>query len=145
MGNINWWRVLSGGVFATAIISVIWLPVLLAFRQDYAHMAASLGLVIRPTLRMLIYGIVAMPTAGILAVWLYAAIRPRYGAGPRTAAIAGAAIWLATLIVDGAWASFGVMPLPLFAITKSTDLVAIVVGTIAGAWVYKEPALAVAG
>ena len=29
---------------------------------------------------------------GIFAVWLYAAIRPRYGAGPKTAACAGAAV-----------------------------------------------------
>ena len=30
---------------------------------------------------------------GIFAVWLYAAIRPRYGAGPKTALCAGAAVW----------------------------------------------------
>ena len=30
---------------------------------------------------------------GIFAVWLYAAIRPRYGAGPKAALCAGAAVW----------------------------------------------------
>src|SRR5205823_11963536 len=30
---------------------------------------------------------------GILAIWLYAAIRPRYGAGPKTALCAGLAVW----------------------------------------------------
>jgi hypothetical protein len=30
---------------------------------------------------------------GIFAVWLYAGIRPRYGAGPKTALCAGAAVW----------------------------------------------------
>ena len=30
---------------------------------------------------------------GILAIWLYAAIRPRYGAGSKTALYAGAAVW----------------------------------------------------
>src|ERR1022692_4260888 len=32
--------------------------------------------------------------AGIIAVWLYAAMRPRFGPGPRTAIRAGAAVWL---------------------------------------------------
>jgi hypothetical protein len=30
---------------------------------------------------------------GIFAIWLYAAIRPRYGAGAKTALCAGAAVW----------------------------------------------------
>ena len=30
---------------------------------------------------------------GIAAVWLYAAIRPRFGAGLKTALIAGIAVW----------------------------------------------------
>ena len=46
---------------------------------------------------------------GIGLIWLYAAIRPRYGPGPRTAAIAGFVMWLITSARDGswlAWASF---------------------------------------
>ncbi|MGH9579875.1 MAG: hypothetical protein ACRD2R_02680, partial [Terriglobales bacterium] len=31
---------------------------------------------------------------GIWAMWLYAAIRPRYGPGPKTAAIAGFGWWV---------------------------------------------------
>jgi hypothetical protein len=31
---------------------------------------------------------------GIFAVWLYAAIRPRYGDGPKTALCAGAVVWV---------------------------------------------------
>jgi hypothetical protein len=42
---------------------------------------------------------------GILMVWLYVAIRPRYGAGPKTAALAGLAAWaIGTLLPNaGLW------------------------------------------
>jgi hypothetical protein len=79
---------------------------------------------------------------GFLAIWLYAAIRPRYGAGPGTAALAGVAAgllfgifpdigWGLTLrfIAGRVWAADGVV-----------SLVAIVIATVLGAWVYKEQA-----
>src|SRR5947207_1841326 len=31
---------------------------------------------------------------GILITWLYAAMRPRFGAGPKTAVMAGLVVWL---------------------------------------------------
>src|SRR3954470_9821754 len=31
---------------------------------------------------------------GIFTMWLYAGIRPRFGPGPRTAALAGFAVWI---------------------------------------------------
>ena len=138
MTGMNWRRIFLGGVLASVVISAIWLPVLAALNHDFAAMASALGLAVQISDRMLLYGLVAMPVAGILSVWLYAAIRPRYGAGPRTAARAGIAVWIATLIVDGAWESLGVMSGRLFVIMKVTDLVAFVVGTIVGAWVYHE-------
>ena len=40
---------------------------------------------------------------GLVAVWLYAAIRPRYGAGPRTAMIAGVTVWLLSHLWSGVY------------------------------------------
>src|SRR5215472_15792469 len=37
---------------------------------------------------------------GILCVWLYAAIRPRFGAGAATAAIAGFIAWIVTTLLS---------------------------------------------
>src|SRR5262245_31492628 len=48
---------------------------------------------------------------GLGAVWLYAAIRPRYGAGPRTAIIAGTAVWLMAHAWAGVYIGMGFMGL----------------------------------
>ena len=55
---------------------------------------------------------IAMTSAlGIAAVWLYAAIRPRYGAGPRTAVIAGLAVWVMADLWSGIYLGMGFMGL----------------------------------
>jgi hypothetical protein len=79
---------------------------------------------------VVLYGSLATPALGILSVWLYAAIRPRYGAGPTTSVIAGFAVWLVTFLVDACWATLGIVSVRLFVIMKVTDLLAIVLATI---------------
>jgi hypothetical protein len=79
--------------------------------------------------------------AGILAVWLYSAIRPRYGAGAKTAVIAGLAVWiLSVLSLATATSSlgFGLFPVNVLVIDALTNLVVYIAGTLVGAWVYKE-------
>jgi len=92
MGKINWTRVILGGLVAGLIINVfesVLNGVILA--KDMETAISALG-------RQMGYDALAMFIAwgflvGIFAIWLYAAIRPRYGAGPKTAACAGAAVW----------------------------------------------------
>jgi hypothetical protein len=79
---------------------------------------------------------------GILLIWLYAAIRPRYGAGPGTAALAGVAAGLLFgVFPDIAW---GLLLRPIPARVWMADavftLVVMVIATVLGAWVYKEQA-----
>ena len=47
---------------------------------------------------------------GIWAMWLYAAIRPRYGAGPKTAVAAGISWWVISSLIDATRGSFGFVP-----------------------------------
>ncbi len=87
---------------------------------------------------MLLYGSIAFPAMGTLAVWLYAAIQPSYGRGPVSRGNRGVAIWMMTMLVDGAWASLGILSLRLFVIMKMTDPLAIILETIAGASLYQR-------
>src|SRR5207253_3004811 len=76
---------------------------------------------------------------GIFAVWLYAAIRPRYGAGPRTALCAGSAVWgLGYLLASVTTFVLHLFPRHLMAIGLAVGLVEVLVGTLAGAWFYRE-------
>jgi hypothetical protein len=77
---------------------------------------------------------------GFAVAWLYAAIRPRFGAGARTGAIAGVALWVVSYAVPSVW--FGAMGM---ALSAGSTVLAIVwglvemalAGTIAG-WAYQE-------
>lgn len=76
---------------------------------------------------------------GIVAVWLYAGIRPRYGAGPKTALFAGLAVWgLAYLLASVTPMALHLFPRRLLAIGLAVGLVEVIVGTLAGARLYRE-------
>lgn len=76
---------------------------------------------------------------GIGAVWLYAAIRPRFGPGVKTAIIAALAVWLLAYVYPTFGMVFmGFFPAGLAAFATVWGLVEIILGAIAGAWVYSE-------
>ena len=141
MGKINWTRVILGGLAAGLIINVfesVLNGVILA--KDMEAAISALG-------RQMGGGALAMFIAwgflvGIFAVWLYAAIRPRYGAGPKTAACAGAAVWgLGYLLAAVTPLALHLFPRRLMAIGLAVGLVEVIVGTLAGAWLYREESL----
>ena len=73
---------------------------------------------------------------GIWAVWLYSAIAPRYGAGPRTAAIVGVAWWIIKSLQSAKWVGIGLIPQDLVLVPLATTLVAAVVASVAAAWIF---------
>src|SRR5207245_11563291 len=90
MGKINLARVFLGGLLAGLIINIfeyVLNGVVLASQWD-AYMKA-LGRQMRPN--AIPFFIISAFVAGIGVVWLYAVARPRLGAGPKTAALTGAA------------------------------------------------------
>lgn len=76
---------------------------------------------------------------GLLCVWLYAAIRPRFGPGAATAARAGLAAWLlAWFLPSIAAGNMRLLPATLLAVTGAWALAESLVVTVAGAWIYRE-------
>jgi hypothetical protein len=78
---------------------------------------------------------------GFAAVWLYAAIRPRFGAGWRTALIAGIAVWLFAHLWSGVYLGNGypgIITPRLAWIPVVWGLLEAPLATLAGAALYKE-------
>ena len=77
---------------------------------------------------------------GIVATWLYAAIRPRFGPGPGTATMAGVAAGLLLAVLpDIGWGStLRMIPATVWVTDAIATLVIVVIATIVGAWLYKE-------
>lgn len=141
MGSINLGRVLLGGFVAGVIINVfeyLLNGVLLA--NQWPGIMAAIN---RPALGMhdiVIFNIVGFVT-GIVAVWTYAAIRPRFGAGVKTAVYAAGLTWVtAYLLATVTPVVMGIFSHSVAMVLLAGGLVEIVVATIVGAWLYKETA-----
>lgn len=140
MDRINWNRVLLGGLLAGLIINMSEFVLNgVVLQSEWTEAMKALNKPSEVTGTQIAGFNVWGFTMGLVAVWLYASIRPRYGAGPKTAAIAGFGVWLTGYLL----ANVSVMIMELFPINMillglAVGLVEVTVGTIAGAWVYSE-------
>jgi len=74
---------------------------------------------------------------GVVAVWLYVSLRAQYGAGSKTAVLAGAATWvLGYALPNYAIWTFGILGGSLLARASAIALVQMVLATLAGAALY---------
>jgi hypothetical protein len=140
VGKINWGRVFLGGLVAGVVANVVVFASWFLFLGK-AWMAAlqEIGRPTQETTGGYVFWIVLYFVMGITAVWLYAAIRPRFSPGAKTALIAGFAYWvLGDLLPTVAWGFMTKLSTALLAEDALTVLVATVLATLAGAWVYKE-------
>ena len=140
MDKINWQRVILGGLLAGVIINVVeWVVNGLIFAGDWASVMKDLNrsgtFSPKQIVALNLWGFLT----GIAMIWLYAAIRPRYGAGPKTAACAGAAMWFMNYALGGVFSVITHMfPLGLSAVTMLIGLAEAIGAGLAGAWLYKE-------
>ena len=139
MAKINISRVVVGGLLAGLVINIgefLFNAVLFAEEMD----AASKKLGIEPPGDSAILVFVAMAfVMGIVAVWLYAAIRPRFGAGPGTAVLAGLIVWfLSPGLATVQFLVMGMFPAKLLAFGLLWTLVEMPLAAVTGAWIYKE-------
>lgn len=139
MGKINWGRVLLGGLLAGLVLNILdwlvhqailgdqWVKVMTELNKQPPTCGAFVGMVVMTFL------------VGIFIVWLYAAIRPRYGAGPKTAVCAGFAVWFIWWLLGfGGTMFLDFFPCTLVYSGIGFGLVESVLAALAGGWVYKE-------
>jgi len=140
MGKINWARVFLGGLLAGVIINVFEFVTNSVFlAAEWEAMMKALGrttpLGTSGAIIFLIWGFLS----GIGAIWLYAAARPRFGPGVKTAALTGFAFWVLTTVLCAIdEAGVGLYRPRLLIILVFVCLVQSVLASVAGAWVYKE-------
>ncbi len=74
----------------------------------------------------------------LLLMWLYAALRPRFGAGAKSALVAAAFLWLFVLLLWVNFVNLGVFPWEIVGLSLLFNLFEIPGAAIAGASVYRE-------
>jgi hypothetical protein len=75
---------------------------------------------------------------GILLVWLYAAMRPRFGPGMKTATYAALAVWVCGVVFHMDWLIVGMMTASTFVLASVVALVQVIASAGVGAMLYKE-------
>ncbi|HEX6190642.1 MAG TPA: hypothetical protein VFZ40_21505 [Pyrinomonadaceae bacterium] len=76
---------------------------------------------------------------GFVMILGYAAIRPRFGPGVKTAVIAALFAWFGVVVYPNViGAAFGFIPTNVLLLVMGWAIVEYVIAAIAGAWLYKE-------
>lgn len=139
---INGSRVVLGGLVAGVVMTVIGgvvNGVLLGSTMNAEMDAAVPGLSAKMATGATIgVNVVTQFVIGILLVWLYAAMRPRFGAGPRTAMLAAMVPWICGLFFYSGWLLTGMMSSGMYVIVSIVALINVIVGALVGAWLYRE-------
>ena len=139
MSSINVGRVIGGGLVAGIVYNAGEAFLNLVILKDAADaMVKKLNIppvgdefIMKATLMMFVVGIVN--------VFLYAAMRPRFGAGPKTALIAGVFVWFLAFFYFAMMATWmGVFELSPSLIGLAFELPEAILASLAGAWIYKE-------
>jgi len=138
VSGINWKRVWLGGLAAGLLSNVLGITgAVLLFGEHAEELHRRMGTTMGP-----VEGALHLTTRFVLGlgvVWLYAAVRPRFSAGPRTASLAGLFLWLFTFGFSMAvTAPLKLHPPQVMALLGVWSLVEMQVVALGGAWVYRE-------
>jgi len=139
MNKINFPRVLLGGLLAGLVMNVG--EVLLndvVVGAEMKTIFARLN-VPEPGNSFIAIAVGSTLIMGIVLIWLYAAIRPRLGPGPKTAICAASIGWLFACVYCGTINGLLLqIPTRLLVIGIVWGFFEYILAAIAGAWVYKE-------
>jgi hypothetical protein len=140
MGKINIGRVILGGIVAGIIADLLGYVIdgiLLA--SEWAAGQKNLGHADFVPNQLIIFNLLGVASA-VGIIWVYAAIRPRFGAGVKTAIIAALTVWGVGFVIPNLALMYatGLYPLHLTILTTTGGLIECLTGGIAGAALYKE-------
>ena len=139
---VNTKRILLGGLLAAVIIAVAQMLLYGGLLADAMAAAQAEKGVREASWGNTLY-LVTTILPGLLLAWTYAAIRPRFGAGPMTALRAGGLIWLATWLMYYIWLAPSGRGLLFLkpghtALALLWDLAGVLLAALAAGWVYRE-------
>ena len=139
MGGINFARVLIGGIVAGVVANAgDFLIEQVILVEDGTQNAQRLNLDPVQVQASATTWIVGDFVYGILLVFAYAAMRPRFGPGPRTAVISAVTLYLPITVVLLGFMSMGMFVQDAFMRSAVLHLVVALAASLAGAAVYKE-------
>ena len=143
MGGIDVPRWLGGGVAAGALFWVLEGLGSMFYMDRMEEVLTAHGLAMEMSAATMAGTLAASFLAGFVIVFFYAAARPRFGPGPRTAVIVAVALWVGGYLLSLlGYAMFGLFPTGLLVTWGALGLVEMILVALLGGWIYREDAAA---
>jgi hypothetical protein len=140
MGKINMGRAVLGGLLAGVILNVgEYLLNEILLGKQWSNAMAALNRSMPSGAGNMAFFIILGFALGVFTVWIYAAIRPRFGAGPMTAICAGLIVWfLAALYTSASMFPIHLFPSRLLLYGTVWEFFEFPIAALVGAWIYRE-------
>lgn len=144
MEKINPGGVLKGGAFAAitfALVEIVLEGAVSLFGLNEAELfrEAYPDIVMGGTVNY-IWNVVHLFVLMSFAIWIYAAIRPRFGPGPKCALIVSFVLWFTYLLIAMNFVRHGILPANIAIVSLAFNLIEIPAAVLVGARIYSEPA-----
>jgi hypothetical protein len=139
MGKINFARVLIGGLVAGLILNIgEWVLNGMVLAKEMKDFFQKCGFP-EPGTNFLIIAVTITFVLGIVMVLGYAAMRPRFGPGPKTAIITALFAWFGIYLYQNLIGyGLGIVPPKVLVIALAWGLVEYILAALVGGALYKE-------
>lgn len=139
MNGMRAGRWIAGGIAAGALMWVVEGFSGMAYQKEMEAALASHGLSMEIGPGSFLLSVAASLIAGLALIFFYAAARPRFGPGPRTAILVAVVLWSGGYFLSMlGYHLLGLFPDRMLALWGATGLVEMILGSLLGAWVYRE-------
>lgn len=140
--TINTSKVLVGGLAAGVVANIVGF---VGFGMLLGPRFEAEAVAVAPVLQgrgmsasAIAINVVATFVVGILLVWLYAAMRPRFGPGMKTATYAALAVWVCGFVFHLDWLLVGLMTPPTYMLAAVAAFIQVIAAAAVGGMMYQE-------
>lgn len=139
MGGMNAGRWIAGGVAAGLLVWILEGAAGMLYMGDMEAALEAHGLSMEMTGGTIALTVLVSLIVGLTLIFFYAAVRPRFGPGPRTAVIVAVALWLGSYVVSLlGYKMMGLFPGSLLLMWGTVGLIELILAALLGAWIYRE-------
>jgi len=139
MKGINVVRWLLGGIVAGIVVWILEGLASMLYMEDMETAMQAHNLAVEMSAAAMILTLVVSLLSGLVLVFFYAAARPRFGPGPKTAVIVAVAFWIGGMLVSLlGYQMMGLFPAGMLFLWGIIGLVEMIIASLVGGWIYKE-------
>ncbi len=140
MGGINIGRWLAGGGVAGLIMWVIEGAASMLYMADMESALEAHNLTaMEMNASTMVLTLAVSLIAGLVLIFFYAAARPRFGPGPKTALIVAIVMWVGAYLLSLlGYEMLGLFPGSMLVTWGTVGIIEMIIAALVGGWIYRE-------